>query len=201
MLWHWLISVIGLTSGNSVIVTKKSTGVALHPLALALIVTVPLIALLEAFVAVNAGTFPFPDAPNPIAVFEFDQLVVEVAGTTLMVVCGTLAFSQAITSVIAEIIGVGLIVIVKLTGVPTHVPIEGVTDTVPEIGAAPPFVAVNVEIFPFPLPAKPIAVLVFVQVNVAPTGLLTKAAGETAPPHCVILVGTVIVGTGEIVIT
>jgi hypothetical protein len=176
-------------------------GTALQPFALALMVTVPLIALLDVFVAVNAGTFPFPEAPKPIAVFELDQFVVADAGNTLIVVWGTFPFSHAVISVIAEITGVGLIVIVKFTGVPIHVPMDGVTVTVPEIGAAPPFVPVNAAMFPEPLAANPIDVFVLVHTNVAPTGLLTNVAGEIAPPHCVMFAGTFIVGAGLIVIT
>lgn len=76
-----------------------------------------------------------------------------------------------------------MIVIVKLTGVPTQDPTDGVTVIVPEIGVEPPFVPVKVVMLPVPFAARPIAGFVFVQLKVAPIGLLTNAAGETFPPH------------------
>jgi hypothetical protein len=97
-------------------------------------------------------------------------------------------------------IGVGLIVIVKLIGVPTQLFNVGVTDIVPVIGAALLFVPVNEAIFPVPLAPKPIAVLEFVQLVVAPTGVEVKLTTGVAPPHCEIFVTAVKTGLGLIVI-
>ena len=60
-------------------------------------------------------------------------------------------------------VGVGLTVMVKETGVPGQPLAVGVTSIVPVIGVFPVLVAVNEAIFPVPLAANPMAVLVFVQ--------------------------------------
>jgi hypothetical protein len=59
---------------------------------------------------------------------------------------------------------------------------EGVMVIVAVIGAVPVFVAVNEGIFPDPLAASPMAVLLFVQVKVVPaTGLVKVFNGTFAP--------------------
>ena len=58
----------------------------------------------------------------------------------------------------------------------------GVTVIVEAIGAVVAFVAVNDGIFPEPLAARPIAVLLFVHVNVVPlTGPEKFVTGANAP--------------------
>ena len=60
---------------------------------------------------------------------------------------------------------------VNVWAVPVQVgdePIVGVTVIVAEIGDEPVFVGVNEPILPVPLAAKPMAVLLFDQLNVAP---------------------------------
>ena len=60
-------------------------------------------------------------------------------------------------------VGVGLTVMEKETGAPGQPLIVGVTSIVALIATVVEFVAVNEAIFPVPLAANPIAVLVFVQ--------------------------------------
>ena len=60
-------------------------------------------------------------------------------------------------------IGAGLTVTVNDSGVPGQPLIVGVTVIVPLIGVFPVLAAVNGAIFPVPLAAKPMAVLLFVQ--------------------------------------
>ena len=60
-------------------------------------------------------------------------------------------------------VGVGLTVMVKVDGTPGQPVDVGVTVIVPVIGAFVALVAVNEAISPVPLAAKPMAVLVFVQ--------------------------------------
>ena len=63
-----------------------------------------------------------------------------------------------------------------------HPSAVGVTVIVEEIGELVALVAVNEGIFPVPLAARPIAVLLFVQVNVVPlTGPNKLVIGATAP--------------------
>ena len=59
--------------------------------------------------------------------------------------------------------------IVYELGIPIHPAKVGVTVIVAVMAVAPVFVAVNEEMLPVPFAAIPIAVLVFVQANVAPT--------------------------------
>ena len=61
------------------------------------------------------------------------------------------------------IVGVGVTVMTKETGVPGQPLAVGVTSIVPVIGVSVVLVAVNEVIFPVPLIAKPMAALVFVQ--------------------------------------
>jgi hypothetical protein len=73
----------------------------------------------------------------------------------------------------------------------------GVTVIVADIGVFPVFVAVNDEMFPEPLPPKPIAVLEFVHVNVPPAGVLIKFVDETVPLlQTVIFAGIATIGVG-----
>ena len=65
--------------------------------------------------------------------------------------------------------GVGLIVIVNDVVDPEQVFAVGVTTMVPTIGALVVLVLENAPIFPVPLAASPIPVLLFVQPNVVPT--------------------------------
>jgi hypothetical protein len=57
---------------------------------------------------------------------------------------------------------------VKVVGVPVHPFADGVTVTVAVMGDVVPLVAVNEGIFPEPFAARPIAVLLFVQVKIVP---------------------------------
>jgi hypothetical protein len=60
-------------------------------------------------------------------------------------------------------VGVGLTVMVKVCGVPTHPAKTGVTVTVAVTGTAPAFTPVNDAMFPEPLAASPIPGVSFVQ--------------------------------------
>jgi hypothetical protein len=69
------------------------------------------------------------------------------------------------------------------------------------IAAAVALVEVKDGTFPEPLAAKPIAVLLFVQVKVDPPILLVnEVLAMVAPGHTIILVGTVTFGNGLTVI-
>ena len=86
-------------------------------------------------------------------------------------------------------------------GGPVQVLAEAVAVIVAEIGLAVVFVALKTGIFPEPLPVKPMAVLLLVQVKLAPAvGLVNEEAVTAAPLHTVISVGTVTVGEGFTVI-
>ena len=73
----------------------------------------------------------------------------------------------------------------------------GITVMVADIGAAPAFVAMKAAMFPVPEAANPIVVLLFVQVNVPPAGVLAKlVTGTVTPLQTVMFDGTVTVGVG-----
>jgi hypothetical protein len=65
-------------------------------------------------------------------------------------------------------VAVGLTVIIYVVGVPVHPFADGVTVIVAVIGDVVVFEAVNEGTSPEPLAARPIAVLLLVQVNVVP---------------------------------
>jgi len=92
-------------------------------------------------------------------------------------------------------------VIVKLIGAPVQPPILGVTVMVPLIGAAVALVAMKPAILPEPLAAKPIAVLVFVQLYTVPATVPLKlTAAVSAPVHTDWLPTAATVGVGLTVI-
>jgi hypothetical protein len=89
---------------------------------------------------------------------------------------------QCILFAIPPTLGVGLTVTVYVLVVPLHPFAVGVTVIVAVIGDDVALVAVNVGMSPEPLAARPIAVLLFVHVNVVPlTGPDKGVTGATAP--------------------
>ena len=78
--------------------------------------------------------------------------------------------------------GLGLTVMVYVTGFPAHPNKVGVTVIVPVIAAPVALVALKAGTFPVPAPPNPIEVLLLVHVNVAPTGVLVKFPTGTASP-------------------
>ena len=71
---------------------------------------------------------------------------------------------QTVWLVMAETVGVGFTVIVKVAGAPPHVLPEGVTVMVPVAGDVPVFMAVKAAMLPVPVDARPIVALLFAQV-------------------------------------
>jgi hypothetical protein len=139
--------------------------------------------------AIQDGILPEPEAPSPIAVFELDHEKEapvgkqEKTGITIVAPGQTEIFDSC------EIIGVGLIVMVKETGVPGQPSRVGVTVMVPETGAPVLFAgAVHAAILPDPEVPSPIAVLELDQEKEAPAGLLENGGmtiispGQTESP-------------------
>ena len=88
-----------------------------------------------------------------------------------------------------------------MAGVPVQPLAAGVMVIVAVIGAVVLFVAVNDGMFPDPLAASPMAVLLFVQVNIVPlTGANKVVAVTLAPLQCVWFGTVVTVGVGLTVI-
>ena len=80
--------------------------------------------------------------------------------------------------------GVGLTVIVKDCGAPGQPAAEGITEIVAVTGALVLLMAVNAGIFPLPLVANPIEVLLFDQLKVVPlTAPVNEIKLVVAPLH------------------
>ena len=158
---------------------------------------VAVIGEIPVLVALNEAILPDPLAARPIAVFEFVHVKVPPAGVLTKLVAAMAALLQTVIFEGTVTVGVGFTVIVYEDIVPTQLFTVGVTAIVAVIFVVPVFVAVNEAMSPDPLAANPIAVLVFVQVNVPPAGTLTKVvAGIVALLQTEIFAGTVTVGVG-----
>lgn len=153
------------------------------------------------FTAENAGKLPLPFDARPIEEFEFDQVQVVPEILLLKVVTGTeapLHIAKFAGNIAA---GRGLTVIVKVAGGPVQLFRVGITVIVEVIGDVVLLTARNGVILPFPLAANPIAGFEFVQLYVAPAGVLIKApSGISAPSQYVRSAGTVTTGRGFTVI-
>lgn len=131
-------------------------------------VIVAVIGALVVFVAVNDGISPVPLAASPIEMLSFVQLkllplTLPVKFTVLVVALLHKTWLAGCTT-----FGVGLTVIVKLCTVPVHPFADGEIVMVAVTGALVKLIAVNDGISPEPPAAKPIAVLLFVQLKPVP---------------------------------
>ena len=137
-------------------------------------------------VAVNDGILPLPLDTSPIEVLLFVQLkpvpLTEPEKFTGLVV----AALHKVWLAGCTTFGVGFTVIVKFCGTPEHPLINGITLMVAVTGAAVKLIAVNEGIFPAPFAARPIEVLLFVQLKPVPlTAPLKLTALVAAPLHSV----------------
>jgi hypothetical protein len=187
----------GVMTGAGLTVMVYTSGVPGQPAKDGVMVMVETIAADVAFVAVKEGMLPVPEAARPIAVLEFVQSNVVPAGTATNEFNGTTAPAQKAMFGSGVMAGIGLTVMVNTSGVPGHPVSVGVTVIVEVIGAPVALVAVNAGVLPVPEAARPIAVLEFVQANVAPAGVLTnELIGTAAPAQNVKSGSAVITGTG-----
>jgi hypothetical protein len=83
---------------------------------------------------------------------------------------------------VIDAVGVGYMVIVKVSGVPVQPLAIGVTVIVAEIGEDVAFVSVNEGIAPAPLAVRPIAILLLVQPKVLPETGPEIAVAEVVTP-------------------
>lgn len=139
-----------------------------QPLAEGVTVIVAVTGELVAFTAVKAGIAPVPFAARPIEGLLFVQLkpvplTVPVKGTAPVV---EPLHKTWLTG--GATLGVGLTVIVKICEAPGQPLAVGVTVMVAVTGALVMLTAVNAGICPLPLAAKPIELLLFVQVKLVP---------------------------------
>lgn len=150
--------------------------------------------------AVKLPMSPEPLAARPIAVFEFVHVNVAPAGMLLKLVAATVPLAQSVILAGTLAVGNGFTVMVYVEEGPVHdagAALVGVTVIVAVIGNKVALVAVKLPIFPEPLAARPMAVFEFIQVYVAPAGLLVNVVAATvAFAQRVMLAGTVTVGNG-----
>jgi len=158
------------------------SGVPVHPLADGVTVMVAVTGTLPVLVAVNAGIFPVPLAARPMEVLLFVQL-------NVVPVTAPVKFTGLVVAPLHKVwpagwatFGVGFTVMVKLSGKPAHPLADGVTVIVAVTGALVELVATNAAIFPLPLAAKPIEVLLLVQLNVVPATAPVRFIGLVDDP-------------------
>lgn len=119
--------------------------------------------LMVGLTATKAGILPMPDAPNPIVVLLLVQVYTVPTTGPAKVTAAVVAPAHKVWLAIAFTDGVGLTVMVKLTGKPPQ-PVEvGVTVMVAVIGAVVVLVATKLGILPVPDAPRPMAVLLLVQ--------------------------------------
>ena len=124
--------------------------------------------ILLVLTAVNGMIFPLPLAGKPIEMLLFVQLkfvLLSVPEKLIKLVPAPLhktRFGGCTT------LGVGLTVMVNVCAAPGQPAADGVTVIVAVTGAEPVLIAANAGIFPLPDAAKPIDVLLFVQLKVLP---------------------------------
>ena len=141
-----------------------------------------------------------PLAARPIAGVLFVQLNTAPAGVPLKVTAVVVLSLHSSWLPTAFTVGVVLTVMVNVKADPVQVTEEpvkvGVTVMVAEMAAPPALVGVNVGRLPEPLAARPMAVLLLVQVKVVPVTLLPKAGGVTEMPLQYTWLAMVTVGIG-----
>jgi hypothetical protein len=125
---------------------------------------VPEIEVLPGLVATNEGTPPAPLPARPILVLLLVQVKVAPAGVLVKLAAATVApeHTEVLAGTTAD--GLGLTVTVNVEGVPAQPATVGVTVMVEVMLVAPLLVVVNPGTLPVPLPAKPVLVLLLVQV-------------------------------------
>lgn len=150
-------------------------------------------------VAVKLGILPVPLAARPIDVLLLVQLYTVPATAPVKFTGAVAAPLHTTCGCTAFTVGTGFTVMVKVCGVPVQVPpplvYVGVTVIVPVIGAAVVLVAVKFRL-PVPLAAKPMAVLLLVQLYTVPGTVPLKAWVTVAPVHTTWLATGLTVGIG-----
>lgn len=139
-----------------------------------------LIGTIPVFAAVKAVMSPVPVDARPMATLSLVHVKVAPGPTGLETgVNGAATLLQKVWFGIGLIVGVGFTVMEYVKGVPVQALAVGVIVMEALIGEIPALEAVKAGIFPVPLAARPINVLLLVQEKVvpAPTGLLTGVIG------------------------
>lgn len=154
-------------------------------------VTVMVAVSVAATLAVVKFKSPLPLAAKPMAGLLFVQANAAPAVPLKVTVVATPP--QRVWLAGALIVGAGLIVMVNVCAVPGQAPILGVTVMV-AVSVVPGAALVKL-ILPLPEAPRPMAVLLFVQLNVAPAVPL-KLTETAAPPQTVWSAGSLSAGVG-----
>jgi hypothetical protein len=168
--------------GFTVIVNVS--GVPVHPTADGVTVMVAVTGALVRLIAVKEAILPVPLAGRPIEVL----VLVQVKELPLTDPVNVMVFVAAPLHTTwfagGTTFAFGVTVIVNVFAVPGQLVAEGVTVIVAVTGVLPGLIAVKAGIFPLPLAAKPIEVLLFVQLYVVPlTDPVNVTAFVVAPLH------------------
>ena len=139
-----------------------------HPFANGATEMIAITGALVVFNAVKDGIFPVPLPAKPMEGLLLLQVKLVPLTAPVKFIALVAAPLHTVWLAGTAILGVGLTVIVKLCEGPGQPLARGVTVIVAITGALVEFVAVNDGIFPLPLAAKPIEVLLFVQLNPVP---------------------------------
>ena len=141
---------------------------------------------------------PLPVAPKPMAVLLFNQLKDAPVGVLFRPIL-MVAPAQACTLLIGLTAGAGVTVSTKFCGTPEHTPTVGITVILAVVTAPAAVAAVPIKL-PVPLAAKPIAVLLLVQLTVALAGEGENVKLMGSPSHKLTGDGAGKVGIGVTVI-
>ena len=134
-------------------------------------------------IAVKAPILPVPLAANPMLALLFVQLYTVPGTGPLIVTAAVVVPLHTVWFAIAFTDGVGLTVIVNVTGGPAQpVAATGVTVIVAVTGAVPVLVAMKLGILPTPAPARPIEGWLFVHWKNTPGCELVKVTAVVAAP-------------------
>ena len=146
----------------------NDTGVPTQPAGdVGVTVMVAVVGFTKSFAVVNDGIFPSPLAARPIAVLLFVQLKVVPATAPLNGIAADAVLPQNTWLVTAFTVAVGFTVMVNDNGVPTQLTPAlvkvGVTVIVAVTAVVPILTAVNENMFPLPLAARPMDGVLFTQ--------------------------------------
>ena len=134
-------------------------------------------------VTTNGLILPVPDAARPIDVLLLVQVNTVPAVAPENTIACVVPPSQSTWLAIALTVGVGLTVIVNVMLEPVQpLAVVGVTVIVAVTGAAVLLVAMKLGILPCPVAARPILVLLLVQLNIVPATVPVNVTAVVADP-------------------
>lgn len=181
---------------------SKLTGTPVHALELGVTVKRAVTGTLDTVVAVNDGILPIPaDVPIPmVLLLVVHRYCVPLMADPLKVIGNVMLLAQSVWLFIGVMKGVGLIVMVKLIGIPLQLLENGVTEICAVIGILKLLVAEKAAMLPTPFAGNPIPLLLFVQRYSVPGTIdpLKLIAGIVWSPHAIMSFTVKTVGAGLI---